>query len=421
MHSVTRLGAVVLTAAVVAGCQARTPPPHSQPSPFQPTTADFAAIARVLDTRAHDILTGDRAGFMATVDPADKRLMAGQRVFFANLEALPVKSMSYHLEHYGLTAFGVGDGVPALAPPVTEHVELRGPDIRPVANAVDETFVRRAGHWLLGAERLAPASSRFDQPQSRPWFGGPIAVARKGPLVVVADRRKGGQATSLLHDVAADIRFDAQVTGQRPDYRLLVDATSNGSVTLMNSLGSEQAAADTFEVAAATPDGSRYTALAGERVKVNPKHVVEYLRDPSLLKHELTHFLLRRFSPRQPTWLTEGVADFVGYYPHPESDLWVPPSTYRSLMRQAGSPSLPTSGVFDIRPTADYAIAHAAVLWLVDTYGMPRLIALMRAYSRYDDQQFGDNHTNHVLEQVDGIAEQQLAVHTFDVLRLLRS
>ena len=53
------------------------------------------------------------------------------------------------------------------------------------------------------------------------------------------------------------------------------------------------------------------TGIAGWRIKINPDNVATTLLQPGLLRHELTHFVLRNVNVGNPTWLVEGVAEVL--------------------------------------------------------------------------------------------------------------
>ena len=76
--------------------------------------------------------------------------------------------------------------------------------------------------------------------------------------------------------------------------------------------------------------------LGGWRIKVNPDELSQLASYPQLLRHELTHYLLRNDDGGSPTWLVEGVAQYVGYAPDPTGD--VGSSAGRRLQRPDGSP-----------------------------------------------------------------------------------
>ncbi len=385
----------------------QSPPPGSTGAKgFQPTQHDWAAIQALLKQRAKAVTGDDLGGFLATVDRTDPRLVASQRTLFANLQSLPVTSVRYTMRRFGLPTGRVSGAGPVLSPPVVEHVFLSGTDRRPVANEPHDTFVRRQGRWVLGAE-----SDNGNSP-SRPWGGPKIAVSERGPLIVVMDASQAGQLTALADRVVADLASVSADLHQADDSHVLVDATTSGQVSKMNDVGPAEAAAVTFPVSAEDAQGHP-AGLAGWRIKINPHQIDELISNQVVLRHELTHYVLRRFTGDSPTWLTEGVANYVGYLPTVMPNFQVSSDFYTQLM--APPHQLPNSGVFDLYPQVDYLVGQAAVTYLVQHYGTDALLRLMQGYNAAG-QPLNDTATPRLLKQVDGITLGQLVAGTYGLL-----
>jgi hypothetical protein len=70
--------------------------------------------------------------------------------------------------------------------------------------------------------------------------------------------------------------------------------------------------------------------------------------------------------------------------------------------------TLPPIGLFNEDPALNYPISQAAVAWLVQTYGVAKLLDLMRAYrSRYAGANV-DALTPALLRQVYGVTPAQV-------------
>jgi hypothetical protein len=122
----------------------------------------------------------------------------------------------------------------------------------------------------------------------------------------------------------------------------------------------------------------------GDRVVINP-HVFGALQANGrrvVINHELTHVAVRSSTTRPvPIWLSEGLADYVGY-----SGLHLPrervASELLTLVRQGKGPkALPTTADFDPARTKispSYCEAWLAVSRLVDLHGQARLVAFYR-------------------------------------------
>ena len=358
------------------------------------------------------MVNGNKGAFMATVDKAEPVFFHAQQIMFENLEDLPVSSMSYEVGNSGLTNAAGIKGGPLLSPEIDEHVFFRGTDLRPVGTEVDETFVRRAGHWLLAADSTDTSQTSGDS--ARPWAGPRISVAKQGPLIVVTDATQPGGAAQLAGTVNTAISFDADVLDVPADDHILVDATTTGSVMKFDN--NESAAAVTFGVDASKD--FRSTGLAGYRIKVNPKDIASLSKDPLLLRHELTHYLMYKYTEVNPKWLTEGLADYVAFRPYGLPYVYLSDSTYNRLM--ARPHDLTVSGLFGQDPQTDYPLAMACVTYLIDHGGMTKLKLLMRTYASYPFEVFQDTHTRDALQKVYGLGPYQVAQGAFALLDVLR-
>jgi hypothetical protein len=153
-------------------------------------------------------------------------------------------------------------------------------------------------------------------------------------------------------------------------------------------------------------------------IKINPHESGSYSADAGLLRHELTHFLLRDYSGSSPKWLVEGVATWIQYYPDSFGDSGVTADLYRRLL--ASDRRLPVLGLFNEDPQVNYEIAQAAVAWLVNNYGMPKLIELMKAYRQHYAGVDTDSLTPQMLRQVYGVSEPTVVSGAFGLLKQLQ-
>jgi hypothetical protein len=418
-------GAVVVLA--LAGCAVGgasstpgTPPGHTSSTAtgrasFQPSPADFRRIQALLHRRATAVLHHDRAAYLATVDPRQQTLLTQQQTLFANLAQLPITHLSYAVDtSAALVPAPVPGHDPVLHPTVVEHLRLAGTFRRPVSNQVEETFVRRGGTWLLGAESQATDRTSFDSPQERPWFGVPVVARHTGDMTVVVDRSQAASLPGLARAVRDDIGYDARLLGVPASYRILVDATTNGLSFDFSALSREEAAAVTFGMAGTDALGTTGTGLAGMVIKVNPHTVDQVVDDEGIMRHELTHYLLHRYSGSVPKWLSEGTATWVQYQPDDFSRLQVSPGLYDRLMR--ADHRLPILGLFNEDPDVNYPVSQAAVTWLVTHYGVPKLLDLMAAYRRAYAGVDVDALTPRLLRQVYGVSPAQVTTGAWQLL-----
>jgi hypothetical protein len=389
--------------------------PHAHDASFQPTPADFRQLRSMLTRRAHSVTSGDERAFVATVDSTNASLVSQQKILFSNMTQLPLASLRYTMDKESLLvpAQVVGDD-PVLRPLLVEQLQIRGTMTAPVSNKIDETFVRRNGHWVVGAEVRPGQDDSVETAQERPWYGVSIVSRTEGQMTVMVDRSRSATLDTLLKEVRDDIDVDASLLDVPTRDAILVDATSNGASYSFSSLSKEQAGAVMFGLARSNATGDQYLGSAGLAIKINPHDVARLADSTFLLRHELTHFLLHDYAGSSPTWLSEGIANWVEYYPDDYPALQLTGDLYTRVMH--ADRQLPTLGVFNYVPDVNYQISQASVAWLVSHYGMARLLALMKAY-RADYQGVDvDALTPRLLRQVYGLTEKQVVTGAFGLI-----
>ncbi|MEZ5093804.1 hypothetical protein [Nocardioides sp.] len=274
--------------------------------------------------------------------------------------------------------------------------------------------MKRGDQWLLGAEGSRTSATRSRPADSRPWLGGPVVVRSEGGTIVVVDADQQAQARPLLEAVRRGIRVDAEVLDMAPRYDVLVDATSNGDATKMNSLDDQEAAAVTFTVFS-RPTDHRPARLAGTRIQANPDHVGYLLDDTEVLRHELVHFLTVHDGP-QPRWVGEGLAVYVSRAPAGPGDLRYPTATYDDMMKVAAL-GPPASGSFGLDPQVDYLLAWCSVTYLVDLHDVATFRTFSRAFQPERGRPFPDLQVPDLLDRFYGITSEQLDRGTAQVCR----
>ncbi|GGU28995.1 hypothetical protein [Nocardioides albus] len=366
----TRLGVLLAAsfAVLAAGC-ADLPelPEGARPSaapshpPYAATPADYKAVQDLLTRRAGAALKGDEAGFLATVDRRDQKLVDQQQTIFTNLQQLPMKSLAYEVEETEHTPDEVrNDGV-LFAPKVVEVARLEEAHRAPVASSTDMTFVRHDGGWVIGRDRAAP-TERY----SRPWFGGPVTAATGRSVVVVTEREGPTEAAELLDRVTtarAEIKEDLRSVwrGEAGETPLIVDATFNGQPPGGTFEGDDGAAAVTYWVDAVGPPRSDMSSLAGAVIKDNPTATNRLATDDRTLRHELSHV----YGPALvPTWVNEGLAEYLSGC---ASNICGEDEQRDKLL--AHERAIPGDDEWGEDGSIDYAISHAAVSWLIEENG----------------------------------------------------
>ena len=192
-----------------------------------------------------------------------------------------------------------------------------------------------------------------------------------------------------------------------------MDVTSGGSVTKFND--NEEAGGVTYPVDATRNDAAY--RIAGWRIKINPEELPYLDSYPVLLRHELTHYLLRDFNGACPTWLSEGIAEYVSHQPLGLPSEQMTPSDYARLMRRPHV--LINSGLYGDDPGTDYPLAMATVTYLVDNGGIQKVITLMKTYASLGGGADRDQLTPRALRTVYGMTPSQVANGAFALLAQL--
>ncbi len=344
---------------------------------------EYAAIQRVLDARARAIEEGDRMGFLSTLDDASPRFVQQQLVTFDNLRRLGVAEIVYGLEERTLPVTPVKGDDPEIKPDITEHVQIRAVDKDSVSNEVGLTFVQRDGEWLLGAERIDETERTLSSIGSaRPWAEGPISVRRAGQVTVVVDRDRDEELAELTARVTRALAYVRSTLGVTNGAPLLVDATTSGNASRLSYEGLAVAGAVFGPAITTTLSTHEPIGVAGWRVKYNPDRLEEFLDDDRVLRHELTHFVLR--DKPQPLWLSEGIAEYVGWQTTGMAELVVPSPIYDRFAAGAPQDRLISTEEFRRNPVVGYTLAQALAEELISRGGVPKLLDLLDALARAD-------------------------------------
>ncbi|MBS43118.1 MAG: hypothetical protein CMH83_08180 [Nocardioides sp.] len=376
---------------------------------YRVTDADLDAFAEVMAARGQALSDGDREAFLATVDPdAGRAFRARETNLFDNLQSLPVVSVAYDVGRSGLSPDEIDGDDPTGRVQVVEQVRLEDALSRPVGNQVGTTFVQREGTWYVGAEGDLPSSSA----QDRPWYGGLVSWSRSGPVLLLADADapSSQDAETLAPQVAEDLTGVADLLGQEAP-PVLVDATSNGEASELSNASGEFAGAITRPLYAATADD--LGREAGILVKLNPDYIDQLVADRRTMRHELTHVVLRRYSGRVPTWMSEGIAEYVGTYPATVADDEPAWSTYVDL--EARRPVLVATGNWGRDPSGDYLLARAAAQYVVTRHGLDAYLDVMRTFARKAPLDTPDA-TSEVLQDVIGESGEEVGQGAYALL-----
>ncbi|MBE3073811.1 MAG: hypothetical protein IMZ75_02525 [Actinobacteria bacterium] len=341
-------------------------------------TARMAAAQDLLSTRAAAVKARNKRAWMATVDPADSAFRGRQSVAFDNLIKLPLGQFSYGPVQPApalAAARAQRVGPKAWVTTVTGTYSLAGFDRAPRAFAAMYTLLHRPDGWRIADDTDGvTALQMWDLPRLRVRRGQSCIVIGNAPEAPMRDY-------SAIADSA--VRRVSRVWGTDWNAHVVIVTPSTTEEFAKLLLRSSDEGLD--QVAAIT-QGVIDPGLRAQEdlVVINPKAftALQPMGRRMVITHELTHVAARSSTTGPvPIWLTEGMADYVGY-----SGLDLPrervASELLTLVRAGkGLTELPTEVDFDPSRTQiapSYSESWLAVSRLVDLYGQAQVVAFYR-------------------------------------------
>ena len=375
-------------AAVDAAGEVRgAPAPAPAPVP-DPRAQREQAVQALLDARAAAVLARDREAFLAGVWSGAPEFAARQAELFDNLAGVPLASWAYDLDP--TTERGTNAELDARygqgrwwAPEVLLTFALAEFDPEPTYAPQRLTFVLFGDTWALAADddfdAVGLSSTRGL------WDAGPVVAYRGRSTLVLSHPGSEELARQIADSVDAAVPRVTSVWGTEwtqtvvvlvPDDQTELDRMLGGTTDL-----TKIAAVATAEL---TDLDGGYRAV-GNRVIVNPPNFAKLgrLGRQVVLTHEVAHVATRAATgPDAPTWLVEGLADYIGYL-----DVPVPLTTaareVRTAVQEGRLPEqLPTDDDFNgssERLQLSYEASWLAFRLLVDTYGRDAALRFYRA------------------------------------------
>jgi hypothetical protein len=393
----------------------RSPSPPPSPSASRTTGVQheqrmLATVQALLARRAEAVLRHDKAGFLADLDPGNPGLRRRQARFFDNLAALPLRTFTlqapgatwpsdFAAEKFRRTAY---------IPYVEQGLQLRGFDPVPVTSNYALTFAEVEGVLrIVSDDDLADRES--DRARNAPWDTTRIVVRRSKDALGIFDEQSqtsAGRIMSWTEESLAAVRRDVP-----EDWPGDVVVYALSSERLLRRMGTRflDRAAIAFPV---FDDSDNPTRRVATRVLINPKYLPRNEIEGSyLLTHEITHVALARTSGATPTWVQEGMADYVATR-GADPSRWLPTDATAARARK-GADAMPASTFFgDDDPGFDYDLSLAACAYLARRFGEDRLWAFLdrlTAAGRADGDSEG--HVDPVLRDMFHLDGTRLAGH----------
>lgn len=368
-----------------------------------------ATAQHLLDQRAAALRDGDLKAFLRTLDTSDQALVRRQRRYFANVQDLPVRTLSYEVLKSdwpaGLRAAGWGTQV--SVPQVRLSLQLDGFDKVPVERVTGFALGYRDGRPVVLSE-LTGAHHQFPGSSPAPWDLVRIHVRRDLDSLQLYDAGTWSRAD----DVAAALRVGIR------EIRSSVPTSWDGHAVVY--VFSKPAVLNSFE---GVPGGNikHLGAMTFPMYAVPGQPTVAGIRFTLLptslhagavflgriVRHELTHVALGDRDDGTPVWFAEGVAEYMGARDIPEDERRI--ATVALSRARAGVRALPASRGFNGSDQAwHYALSWMACDYVAATQGEGRLWQLMDALhaggaGTTDDEQ------DSVLQAVLGLDSAQLA------------
>ncbi len=389
---------LVLLTLLLTGCwkgPAEVADPTSSTAPLE------SALAEVLDARARAVLMRDEPAFLDSVVPDKPGFRKLQGRLFDNLQELPLAA--YDLELRGVTPSADG----RVQAEVTVITQLASYDVVPVRTPARFTFVEGADdRWRVAADHDAA----YDEEHGvdlQPWERTRIEAENDAGVLGIFDARSiddAYQVMAAVHRGIDDIAPRIPIPWTR---RVVVYALSD--VAQMASLD-ELPGGDPERlegVAFGVQAGGTSSAVASVRFMLHPRMLGrDTPRRDRLIRHELTHVAIGDRDDRVPTWLAEGIAEWVSVRAVPRDQRVISRAAVEEA--QAGLTALPADAAFNgEHASANYGISWWACEVIVTRFGREALWSLLNQMAAGEGTTDADQDA--VLRQVLGLTGADLA------------
>lgn len=358
----------------LTGCSADDSPDHPG-VPAEQTAVDVAGDMRqVLRARARALRGRDLERFLATT-ARGSRFRERERRYFTNLSQLPIGRLSYDLDEE--TVIRTGEGYRAV---VDVRLQLEGYDTVPVVRPQQYRFVAdRDGRGLLVASDRNARWERRNEVPPQPWDTGSIVVRSGTGVLGIFDESSALVAGEVIRAVEAGIaRVAAEVPYDWPR-RVVVYALSDAATLqgLGDVPGGDPDALDAIAFPVVAHPGDDEDELASTRFMLHPRMLgSEPGQLARLIRHELTHVALGTRDDLVPTWLSEGIAEWVSVQPIPPEERLISGAALEAA--EQGPDALPNDIEFNgPDQSAHYGLSWWACETVVDMYGEPMLWRLL--------------------------------------------
>jgi len=273
----------------------------------------------VLDARVAALGRGDKAGWLATVDPqAPTAFREAQGRLFDGLRSVPLEAyaLEARTEESGDLAVGAGlaakyGGARVQLPETRQRLRLRGYDALDAVDSLWLTFVERDGRWFVGGdEDLAPLG--LDTARG-PWDFAPIELRVTDHFLTIfhpAQRERAVALAAIAEEAMGTLRqrWDQPWSERIP--MILPADTEELERLLQSTIDLDKFLA----FVAYGADREEGWVATAPRIYIQDANLSKYGRafQVETLVHELAHAAGAPLAgPFVPAWVHEGVADWI--------------------------------------------------------------------------------------------------------------
>ena len=330
-----------------------------------------AALQRVLDGQSAAVRSGRESGYAAAVDPRAGAYRAAQRRVFGNLRRLPLTQWTYRVTNVRHVRHG---GKERTEAEVRLRYRLRGDDRVPVTATERLAFARHGGRWYVAAE--LPGSDR------QLWEQGRVTVVRGERSLVLGVGRERAGLRSLARDADDAVSAVDGVWSRDWPRRVVLEVPA--SLRRMAELLDSPASSYQGIAAVTTGEAGESTAAPADRIVVNPEAygLLSEEGRQVVVTHETVHVASRTHTgPATPLWLSEGLADWVGYRGTGRTPKGAAPELDRAVKQGEVPRELPSERAFRFGSDPEalgraYESGWLACRYVAGTWGEEKLLSL---------------------------------------------
>ncbi|MBL7257644.1 hypothetical protein [Paractinoplanes lichenicola] len=352
--------------------------------PSKPATPFDQALA-ALEKHAEALVAGDEQGWLAAVDTP---LKTRYRNMFRSLRALEVTRFDYET--------GVGQPVKGNPTAVSFRTEVKyclGTDMCPGKPGsewqgpphIEQRLIMRqvAGRYVISTAAPGPSE---DPRRPAPWENGELVALRGSRVTLFAapSQRDYLERVLPLAEAAArvDDRYAALIGTQQSRYRIYLA----GEAQWRSWYGGEES---DWAIGLAIP-----LNMYGIDVMLRMKELDD---NPVMLRvalqHELGHVVTLsgayRADAAEDTWLSEGIAEYIGWWPVGGGKTLRRGSVRWALEKKSQKSMVPAQPGPEAAARAGdafYGLSHLAVDCMAEKYGDQKLFTFVRLVLTQDNE-----------------------------------